>query len=89
MNDKEQVNVVKENIEKSSILNKILVDIHKNKDEKIPTIQVDKNKIIEKQHKQLIEQIFSIMVTKGLINNGFNSHLDLIEKLQLIRKFSK
>lgn len=69
--------------------NNMLVDINRDKDEKVLGVQIDKNKFLEKQHKALIDQIFDLMVTKGFINSGFDTSLDMIEKLQLIRKFSK
>jgi hypothetical protein len=76
-------------IARTSSLNNILVDINKDKDEKIHGVQVDKNKHLEKQYRELVDDIFSSMVTKGIINSGFDTKLDIIEKLQLVRKFSK
>lgn len=76
-------------LNKQSTLTHVLTDLHKNKDERVHGIEIDKNKIIEKQSRELIDDIFRIMRTKGLINNMSDSKLDQIEKLQLIRKYSK
>lgn len=89
ISDKKHVVPNRVQLTRTSSLNNILVDINKDKDEKIPGVQVDKNKHVEKQYKELVDQIFALMVNKGIINSGFDTKLDIIEKLQLVRKFSK
>lgn len=89
ISDKKEIAMNRVQIARTSSLNNILVDINKDKDEKIHGVQVDKNKHLEKQYRELVDDIFSSMVTKGIINSGFDTKLDIIEKLQLVRKFSK
>jgi hypothetical protein len=76
-------------LDRESSLAQMLTGLHQNKDERVHGIEVDKNRVLEKQSKQLVDEIFSAMRKKGLINNTVESQLDQIEKLQLIRKYSK
>lgn len=76
-------------LNRQTTLTNVLTDLHQNKDEKVTGLEFDKNKILEKECKGLVDEIFSLMNKKGFINNMFEAQLDQIEKLQLIRKFSK